>query len=204
MNDNDQQRAPFDEAKLVAGLRGGDPRSCELLVRTFGGRMYAAARRLLQHDDDAHDCVQDAFLRAIRGMERFEGRAGIGTWLHRIVVNLALNRLRARQRRSEESLDELLPVFDEDGFRVEPAGAAFTAPELALERDESAAMLDELLARLPDGHRNVLLLRDVEEYSTEETATLLETTPGAVRVRLHRARAALKTLLESALAERGT
>jgi hypothetical protein len=104
-------------------------------------------------------------------------------------------RLRSRRRRAEEPIEDLLPAFDEYGHR-EPVGRPALDLEQAAGRAEEIARVREAVDRLPDSYRLVLLLRDFEELSTEETAKALETTAGAVKLRLHRARAALKTLLE--------
>jgi len=187
---------PLEERKLIAQLQAGDPGAYETLVRTYGGRMLAVARRFVRDDDEARDCVQEAFLRVFRSIERFESRSALGTWLHRIVVNTALSRLRSRERTPEESLSHLLPRFDADGMRLEPEPEpAEHTPEALLESAEAVSLVHRCIDELPAAYRQVILLRDVEGYDTEETATLLGLTPGAVKVRLHRARAALKTLL---------
>jgi RNA polymerase sigma-70 factor, ECF subfamily len=125
----------------------------------------------------------------------FEERSALPTWLHRIAVNAALVKLRSRRRRPEEPIDDLLPAFDEYGHR-EPLGKPSFDPEEAAERGEEISRVREAVDQLPDSYRLVLLLRDFEDLSTGETAQCLETTTGAVKLRLHRARAALKTLLE--------
>ncbi|MEE9598765.1 MAG: sigma-70 family RNA polymerase sigma factor [Acidiferrobacterales bacterium] len=183
-----------DESQLVARLRVGDGASYEQLVRTYGGRMLAVARRLVRNEEDARDCVQEAFLQAFRNIEKFEQRASLGSWLHRIVVNAALMKLRARARRPEESIEDLLPQFDADGQRTGPEAELAVSLEL-LERREVREAVRRSIDQLPDGYRNVLLIRDIEGYDTEETAALLGLTPGAVKTRLHRARTALKSLL---------
>ena len=183
-----------DERQLVARLRVGDDASYEQLVRTYGGRMLAVARRLVRNEEDARDCVQEAFLQAFRNIEKFEQRASLGSWLHRIVVNAALMKLRARARRPEESIEDLLPQFDADGQRTGPEAELAVSLEL-LESREVREAVRRSIDQLPDGYRNVLLIRDIEGYDTEETAKLLGLTPGAVKTRLHRARTALKSLL---------
>ena len=100
-----------DESNLVASLRAGNEEAFETLVRVYGGRMLAVARRFVRNDDDAQDVVQSAYLNAFRSVSQFEGQCLIGTWLHRIVVNTALMKLRSRRRKPEASIDELLPGF---------------------------------------------------------------------------------------------
>ena len=183
------------ESALVERLRRGDGAAFEELLRAHAGRMLAVARRLLSNEEDARDIVQDAFLSAFRSIERFDGQAALGTWLHRIVVNAALTKLRSRRRHPEKPIDDLLPTFQEDGHlarRVQD----WPDPSAALTRGETRDAVRRHIAELPEDYRVVLLLRDIEELDTEETASLLGLTPGAVKTRLHRARQALRTLLE--------
>ena len=181
------------DAELVARLQRGDDGAFEAVVRAYGGRLLSVARRLLGNDADAQDAVQDAFVRAFKAIHTFEGRAQLSTWLHRIVVNTALMKLRQRRRKPEESMDELLPDFRSDGHQA--VGARDWSDAL-LERKETAAIVREAIARLPDQYREVLVLRDIEDRDTAEAAELLGTTPNVIKVRLHRARQALRTLLD--------
>lgn len=185
-----------DDQALLTGLRAGDAASYEVLVRTHGGRLLAVSRRFLRNEADARDCVQDAFLLAFRRIHTFEGRSSVGTWLYRIVVNAALMKIRARLGQREESLDGLLPEFDALGNRLERSDPVGPPAEILVHRREVRDLVRQSIDRLPEGYRTVLILRDIEEYDTEETARLLDTTPGNVKTRLHRARAALKTLIE--------
>jgi RNA polymerase sigma-70 factor (ECF subfamily) len=189
------------DEELLGRLRAGDDAAYQELVHTHGGRMLAVARRLLRSEEDARDAVQDAFLSAFRGVERFEGNARLSTWLHRITVNAALMKLRTRRRKPEQPIDELLPGFLEDGHMRAPA-EPWRSPELdPIERRQLASLLDEAIESLPESYRNVLLLRDIEELDTEETARAMGISPGAVKTRLHRARQALRGLLEPRLRE---
>jgi RNA polymerase sigma-70 factor (ECF subfamily) len=174
---------PTEEIELVARLQSGDAGAFETLVRSYGPRMLAIARRYLHHDEEAQDALQDALLSVYRGIHRFEGNSQLATWLHRIAANAALMRLR-RRRIDETSIDDLLPKFVDDGHQVQPTVPWTKSVEAALEQ-------------LPDQHRAILLLRDIEQRDTEETAELLGLTIGAVKTRLHRARQALRTLLDS-------
>ena len=188
-----------DDGRLIAALRAGDPDAFATLVRTHGGRLLAVAKRLLRNEEDARDALQDAFLSAFRNIDQFQEGAKLGTWLHRIVVNAALMKLRSKRRHPEEPIEELLPKFLEDGHRDGPDPTDWIWRETAeamLERQEVRALVRSCIDRLPEGYRIVLLLRDIEDVSTEETARLLDLTPNAVKVRLHRARQALRTLLD--------
>jgi RNA polymerase sigma-70 factor (ECF subfamily) len=185
------------EHALVAALKAGDPKAFETLVRSQTARMLNVARRILGDEHDARDAVQDAFLSAFRAIERFDGRSQLSTWLHRVVTNAALMKLRTRKRRPERSIDDLLPRFHDDGHRVEPRPAWTTSCEELLSRRETRDQIHRLIAELPEDYRTVLVLRDIEQLSTAETGRQLEISPGAVKTRLHRARQALRTLLET-------
>jgi RNA polymerase sigma-70 factor (ECF subfamily) len=185
-----------DEAMLLARLRAGDARAFDQLVRENGGRMLATARRFLRHDEDARDAVQDALLQAFRALPRFAGDARLSTWLHRIVINAALMKLRAQRRRPETPLEDVLPRSDADDPRALEPGDREPFPDAQLERAQLRALVRGAIARLPAGYRAVLVMRDVESLDTEETSQRLGTSPGAVKTRLHRARQALRTLIE--------
>src|ERR1043166_6982331 len=108
-----------DDEMLLAGLKAGEEQAFETLVRMYGGGMLAVARRFVKNDEDAQDIVQSAYLNAFRSLGQFEGQCLVGTWLHRIVVNTALMKLRSRRRKPESSIDDLLPTFQDDGHHVE-------------------------------------------------------------------------------------
>jgi len=187
------------EAVLLAGLRAGEEAAFESLVRAYTGRLLAVAQRFLRNEEDARDALQEAFLLAFRSIGRFEGSARISTWLHRIVINTALMKLRSRKRRAEEPIEDHLPRFDDEGRRIGAAATWETPSDVLLERRETRAMVRRCIDRLPERYRTVLLLRDIEELDTQESADLLGTTPNTVKIRLHRARQALRTLLEREL-----
>ncbi|TMA45170.1 MAG: sigma-70 family RNA polymerase sigma factor [Deltaproteobacteria bacterium] len=141
-------RSDGDDA-LVDRLRRGDPEAFESLVRQYGGRMLATARRLVGTEDEARDVVQEAFLAAFRAIDSFAGAARLSTWLHRIVVNGALMKLRSRRRRREESIEGLLPRFDDDGHWAEPSPQWDNASDALCERQETREMVRNAIGRLP-------------------------------------------------------
>jgi RNA polymerase sigma-70 factor (ECF subfamily) len=191
-----EDRYADTERKFVQRLRAGDEGAFEELVRRYGRRMLSVARRFLGSEEDARDAVQDAFAAAFESIGRFNGEAMLTTWLHRIVVNVALMQLRRRRRKPEHSIDELLPSFDAEGSWPNDYGPARTTSHAILERRETRELVRQCIAALPECHRAILLLRDIEELDTAETAGRLGISPTAVKVRLHRARQALGTLLE--------
>lgn len=185
-------------------LLTSEPDSAEIdfeqIVRRHAGPMLAVARRFLRCEADAADAVQDAFLSAYRALDRFEGSASFGTWLHRIVVNACLMKLRRQSRRSTVPIDDLLPTFDDTGHHARPVRDWDENAVSALSRDETRARVRACIAQLPASYREVLVLRDIEELDTAETARVLEMSCGAVKTRLHRARQALRTLLAPMMA----
>jgi RNA polymerase sigma-70 factor (ECF subfamily) len=184
-----------DESALLTRLRAGEDSAYEDLVRTFSPRLLAVARRIVGNDEEARDVIQDAFLNAFRSLRNFHGDARLSTWLHRIVVNSALMKLRTRKRKPEESIEPLLPAFLADGHYAEKFSAWGEQADAALSRTETQELVRRHIDELPESFRTVLVLRDIEGLDTEETARVLDTTPNAVKIRLHRARAALRSLL---------
>lgn len=192
------------DSLLLAALQAGDESAFETLVRTYGGRMLAVARRVLGNDDDARDALQEAFLSAFKSIESFDGRAKLGTWLHRIVVNAALMKVRTKQRHPEQSIEDLLPTYKSDGHQESPADRwkAGTVHESETERRETRQQVRQKIDQLPESYRIVLVLRDIEEHDTETVAKMLDVSVSVVKVRLHRARQALRTLLDPVFGER--
>lgn len=194
------QSDDHEESELLSRIQVGEPAAYEFLVERHGGRMLAVAHRFLRTEHDCHDAVQDAFLSAFRSVGSFEGNSTLGTWLHRIVVNACLMKLRSQARRPTVSIDELLPAFDETGHHVRAVASWSEPPPERLAGEELRNQVRECINRLPETHRAVIQLRDIEEFDTLETATLLGISTDAVKTRLHRARQALRTLLDPVFA----
>ena len=175
----------------VAMLARGNEAAYEALVRSTGPRMHALARRHLGNDADADDAVQDAFVRLFRNIGSFDGRSSVETWLHRIVVNRALDLLRERRRRRQDDAPPTqLERDDGRGSTARP-----TSLEPSAEAQETRHLVLDAIDRLPPLQRVVVRLRDVEGLSLAEAARLLDLEPVTVRVRLHRARRALRIRL---------
>jgi RNA polymerase sigma-70 factor (ECF subfamily) len=189
-----------DETNMLSSIRKGDERAYAEFVRRYYGRMLAVARRFVRCEEDAADAVQDAFVSLVRSIDSFQGQSSLSTWMHRIVVNACLMKLRAQRNRPTVSMDELLPQFDEDGHHARPVRAWTDAPAARLGAEELRRTVRECIDLLPDDYRTVVLLGDLEGLDTEQTAEILQTTAGNVKTRLHRARQALRTLLENAFA----
>jgi len=186
----------IEESSLVPRLQSGDSAAFEELVRVHGPRLLRVARRMMPTEEDARDAVQDAFVSAFKSIGTFEAGSKLSTWLHRIVVNACLMKLRAKRRRPEETIEDYLPRFQEDGHQVESSVAWNESADTMIERAELRDLVRSSIDRLPDTYRVVLLLRDIEELAADEVAKILGITTNAVKIRLHRARQALRTLLD--------
>jgi RNA polymerase sigma-70 factor (ECF subfamily) len=186
----------LDEEALLARMQAGDGDAFEACVRTSCGQMLLVARRILRNEEDANDAVQDAFLSAFKGISQFKGQARLGTWLHRIVINAALGRLRSRQRHPERSIEDLLPHFSDGEHQVDPPVPWKATPETTVQDQETRELVQRCISQLPETYRIVLLLRDIEGLATEETARILDTSTAVIKTRLHRARQALRSLLD--------
>ncbi|SHK17776.1 RNA polymerase sigma factor [Rhodothermus profundi] len=182
---------PYD----LEALRRGDPAAFEALVRAESPRLFRFLLRLLGDREAAQSVMQEAFLQAFRRIDSFRGDSRLTTWLYGIALNQARVLLRKTRRYTpmdEADLDRLQPAFSQGMYaqRYRP-----WPPDVLAEREDLRRLVREAIDRLPDTYREVLLLRDIEGFSTEEVAQLLNLSEGAVRVRLHRARQALRALL---------
>jgi RNA polymerase sigma-70 factor (ECF subfamily) len=190
-----------DERALVEALRRGEPEALPALVDRYGGRIYNFAARMCHSAEDAKDIMQDTFLATMRSVSGFRGEARLSTWLFRITANACrkMHRRGKYEPPTHLSLEELMPSEEE---KAALASAAET-PDAALVRTDRREVLEEGIAALAPGYRAVLILRDLEGLSTDETAHALGLTPMAVKVRLHRARLALRARLAAGRAVDG-
>ena len=172
----------WTDDEIVRRVLEGDLPLYELLMRRHNQRVYRAIRSILRDDSECEDVMQEAYVRAYEHLHQFEGRAQFSTWLTRIAVNEALRRLAARGR-----MDPLDMPFDGEDDPMLLTVTDARTPELHASRAEAAALLEQAILALPQAYRAVLMLRDVEEMSTAETAEALSLTESNVKVRLHRA-----------------
>jgi len=157
---------------------------------------------MIRDEDEVRNLTQETFLQAIQNIESFRGESKISTWLCSIAINLARAHLRRSRRydvMAEEDLEGLLPTFGLFGQGREEYHE--WNPEKYTEQEERVSLIREALDRLPEDYKTVIVLRDLEELSTIEVAQLLDTSEGAVRVRLHRARMALRKLLDGRMTD---
>jgi RNA polymerase sigma-70 factor (ECF subfamily) len=176
--------------------RKGDREAFGHLVRSYHRRVYMTAYRMMGNHDDANDVVQDAFVRAMRGLKGFDGRSDFFTWLYRIVINVALNHLRQRKRRRAVSIEQVvLP----ERLHQEADGD----PKRKLELKRMAVEIGQAIADLPDTLQATLVLVVLEGVSYRDAAEILECSEGTVAWRVHEARQRLLGRLGKYLGRRG-
>ena len=177
--------------ELVEEARDGSNEAFEELVRRYSERAFRAAYRVLRAEDAAEDVLQEAFLKAYKGLRRFECRSSFYTWLYRIVVNLALDRRRRDRPGTTMEWDDRVAT-EVDAHADVPESEN---PEQAARRSEVRELVARGIQELPDGQREVLLLREVEGFSYEEIAVTMKISKGTVMSRLHYARRKMVTFL---------
>jgi len=191
--------AASTEAELVARLRRRDAGALEVLMQHHAARVYRVAFGITRSQADAEEVVQDVFLSLFEKIGAFEERAALGTWLYRVATNTALLRRRGKRRELEVSLEDHLPAFKDDDHRAGErsfllADWSATAED-GLLSGETHALVRRAIDLLPPHYRAVVVLRDIEELSNEETALILNEPVSSVKSRLHRARMVLREQL---------
>ena len=184
----------WTDQEVVDRVRAGDTALYEILMRRYNQRLYRVTCAILRDGAEAEDVIQDAYVRAYQHLDQFAGQAPFAAWLTRIAVNEALHRLHLR-RRSVQFDD-----FDYDGEDA-MSDAESDIPESSPDPEQHASvtelgrLLEEAILDLPEHYRAVVVLRDVEELTTAETAAALELTEENVKVRLHRGHAMMRDRL---------
>lgn len=187
---------PLKQSYDINALRARDPVALDQLVRAESGRVYRCIARLVRDPQEAENLMQETFLQAILKMDTFRGEAKLSTWLCAIGINLSRAWLRKSKRYDvlgEDEVERLQPQYDLAGrstTQYQPWN-----PEQQTERNERIDRVHQALDQLPEDYRVVIVLRDLEELSTAEAAEIIGISEGAVRVRLHRARQVLRSLL---------
>ena len=176
---------PVEESRLIKRAVGGDAAAFNQLLGMHERRMYAVALRMCGAPEDAQDCLQEAMLRIYRSISGFKGQSSFSTWVYRITMNTCLDELRRRKNRPTTSFDNLVdsgwsPADEHEG------------PERHALRMEAHEGLQALLLELPEEMRSAVLLRDVQGYSYEEIADILDTNVGTIKSRISRGREKLR------------
>jgi RNA polymerase sigma-70 factor (ECF subfamily) len=200
-----------EEAELLASLRSGDDSAFAKLVDRYYGSMLRVARAYVATKEAAEDVVQEAWIGVLQGLDRFEGRSSLKTWLFRILIKKAITR-GTRDARSVpfSSLGPDEPAVDPSRFRDRGRWVGFwavppsssDAPERILVSKEARAKIGHVISTLPASQRLVITLRDVQGFTAAEACDLLDLTEANQRVLLHRARSKVRAALEAYLDDR--
>ena len=180
---------PLSDEEVVRRVLDGETALFELIMRRYNQRLYRVARAILRDDSEAEDVMQDAYVRAYEHLGQFAGRSQFATWLTRIAIHEALARAQRRKRTDQLGTNS----WSEAGIdrEVDVAASALN-PEEQLAVSELGRALEDAILSIPEHYRLVLMMRDVEQLSTTETAAALDLSEENVKVRLHRARAMVR------------
>jgi len=184
----------LSDLALARRCAARDPAAVRFVIAANNQRLFRAAWSVLKSRSEAEEAVQAAYLSAFSSIGAFEGRSALSTWLIRIVINEALGRRRAAERRRRQLEKEGIAVLD-DYREALMRGSVAEGPDVAIAREQIRVLLEQAVAQLPESFRSVFVLRDVEGLSSEETAEILDVPLGTVKTRLHRSRRKLKELL---------
>ena len=210
MREDRRTAAAAYEAEVLTRLRAGDEQAFEELVESWHGTMIAVARNYVRTREVAEEVVQEAWLGVLKGLDRFEGRSSLKTWVMRILVNIAITR--GGREAHSVPFSSLLPADQEEPSvepeRFRPPGEAFAGhwnsypgdwtslPEEGLLARETLEVARRAMQELPDAQRTVIAMRDVAGCSADEVCDALDVSPGNQRVLLHRARSRVRAALE--------
>lgn len=192
------------EAQFIARLVARDESAFNELVRTYERRVFALVYRMLGRRDEAEDIAQEVFVQVFKAIDTFRGESKLSTWIYRIAVNLCKNRSKYLSRRHLSDQDDIdamaerVPLSAAKGVSV----GDVSRPDDLVEGMQLEAVVKRAIAELEEEFREVLILRDVEDLSYEEIASITGLPDGTVKSRIHRARAQLRALVEKAMGEK--
>jgi RNA polymerase sigma-70 factor (ECF subfamily) len=189
------------DAALLEALRTESPAAPELLVETYGDRVYRLTYRITGSNEDAEEATQDALWTAARKIGSFKGESQFGSWLYRIAANAAYQKLRSRRAKAHEiALDDVLPTFDGDGVHFEPMDDWSPRVDDNAVNGELRDVLEKAIAELPPDYRTALVMHDVEGMPNPDIAETLGISLPAVKSRVHRSRLFVRKKLAGYLA----
>jgi RNA polymerase sigma-70 factor (ECF subfamily) len=187
----------WTDQQVIDEVKAGNTALYEIIMRRYNQRLYRVALSILRDPAEAEDVMQDAYVRAYQHLHQFAGNAAFSTWLTRIAINEALHRLKLRRR--DQQMTEFETDEEESMKVMEPS----LDPEQRASVREVGQLLEEAVLELPGQYRSVIMLRDIEELSTAETAAALELTEENVKIRLHRGRAMMRDRLYARVGAQG-
>jgi len=185
----------MNETELIRSAQNGDAQAFEQLITTYQQNVFNLAYRMIRNYDDASDIAQEAFLKAYVNLPRFKGNSKFSTWLYRITTNVCLDEIKKRKKVQTYSMSENIETEEGEISReIEDKSANI---ERNFERSEQQKMVNEAIDNLPEKHRLVIVMRDINNMSYEEIAAALQCSEGTVKSRINRARNALYGMLKN-------
>ena len=184
----------LNEKQLLVKAKQGDSGAFSTLLEPYQKKIYNLAVRMLRNEQDAQDAGQEALLKMFRSLHTFKGEAALSTWVYSITKNTCLDILRKLKRKKEESIENVAYMYE--------AKAAEMPEHVAIQK-ESLANIASLIESLPDAQREVVVLREIDGYSYEEIAQILQISLGTVKSRLARAREILRVWYMAQISENG-
>ena len=190
------------DAALLEALRAESPEAPEMLVETYGDRVYRLTYRITGSNEDAEEATQDALWTAARKISTFKGDSQFGSWLYRIAANAAYQKLRSRKAKAREiALDDVLPALDGEGLHFEPMDDWTPRVDDNAANGQLRQVLEQAISELPPDYRTALVMHDVEGMPNPDIAETLGISLPAVKSRVHRSRLFVRKKLASFLAE---
>ncbi len=195
-----QTRPPDPDQDLITRAQQGDTRAFDALILRYGDKLFGLVYHMTSHKEDTHDLLQEIFARAYQSLSKFRGNSTFYTWIYQIAVNLTLNFLKKRKRRTTLSLNDL-----ETSVKLDPAlidSAHDANPERQTSLNELQIRLNEAMRKLSDSHRMVVTMFDIQGMSHGDIAKVLNASEGTIRSRLHYAHLQLQSSLQDSWEER--
>ena len=176
--------------QVIHRVLGGQEEAFEVLVQRYRTRVFRLAVRFMRNREEAEEVSQEVFLTVYRKLGQFEGKSSFSTWLYRVAVNASLMRLRSQDHA------ETVPIEDMAEELAGDEEEAVKPPDYRLNSEESLAQIERAMDHLPEEFKTIIILRDIEDFSNEEAAEIMDLSVAAVKSRLHRARGHLRKRLE--------
>mgnify|MGYP000892149186 CR=1 FL=1 len=185
------------EKDLLLKARNGDVKAFETIIEDYQKKVFNIALRMIGNHDDASELAQEVFIRIFKSLKNFKGESSLSTWIYRITTNVCLDELRKRKNKNIVSLDE--DVKQDDGEIKRQVEDARPTPDVIAEKNEVRRVVKEAILSLPEDQRTVIILRDIQGFSYDEIAKIMNCPEGTVKSRINRSRQILRDRLKPKL-----
>jgi len=200
-SDEKERRGMEEEKCLISLMRNQDPAGLRVLISKYHEKLFSVANRICNNPADSEEVIQDVYMIALKKIDKFQERSTLSTWLYRITVNAALMKLRSQRFSKNMVAMETIGHFHNDSEGLAHSDEESKSPDDALLSRELCDQIQDSVNDLPEIYQDVFILRDIEGFSIKEASEILETTPAAIKSRLHRTRFFLQDRLRPYLSE---